>query len=442
MQAWDAFGEEKALLHQSSKLANGSDFDGSPCKVAGEAPVRTSLVCAATVCATAAIAFLGGGTFLLSSLSISSPAVPMRADAGSVSQLDEVSPGASRSHRPKYARVAGDIETLWQRPQGKPKGIFFIAHGCMHQATDVFEPTGSGNWVFKECSTSNFGRCLGLPEEVHLRRTALARGYVVMAVSGGRGKQSCWSGADVVRVPKAVRHVLKAEKLPEDTLILATGASSGGGFVSELALPLKKPGDPGPGGLPHLKCIVPQVSSMGDLAWVVGGLDRRIPTLFIYMERDGFTWDQIEDDFLTLKAQGIRTSKLKVKPHKVDAAFLSPCLGEALAEKAVESLQKNGTILDEHGFLMQDARARFWVEPIRTAIEGRSEDTLKADESCISERMNVAWAFHEFTAQYAEEMLDFCEHRGTFSENSSGHSGMETGSARTSGNSSSADTAA
>jgi len=297
----------------------------------------------------------------------------------------------------------------------------------MHQATDVFEPKGSGDWVFKECSTSNFGRCLGLPEEVHLRRTALARGYVVMAVSGGRGKQSCWSSADLVRVPKAVRHVLEAEKLPEETPILASGASSGGAFVSELAVPLTKPKDSVLGGLPHLKCIVSQVSSMGRLTYVAGGLDRRIPTLFIYMPRDGMTWDQVEDDFQALKDQGVRTAKLRVKPHRVDAAFLSPCLGKVLAEKAAESLQKNGTILDEHGFLMQDARARDWVEPIRTAIEGRSEDTLKADESCISERMNVAWAFHEFTAQYAEEMLDFCEHRGMFSESSSGNSGKKTG---------------
>eukprot|EP00419_Tripos_fusus_P009266 CAMPEP_0172663670 /NCGR_PEP_ID=MMETSP1074-20121228/6087_1 /TAXON_ID=2916 /ORGANISM="Ceratium fusus, Strain PA161109" /LENGTH=423 /DNA_ID=CAMNT_0013479705 /DNA_START=59 /DNA_END=1330 /DNA_ORIENTATION=- len=418
-------------------MSNEFGFDGFPCNVAGAARVRRSMVCAFKICATTAVALLGV-TLFLHFLTATVPVDPIQQNSDSLLlQLIEVSPGGSRNHRPRYSRVDGDIETLWQRPKGNPKGVFFIAHGCMHQATDVFEPEDSSGRVFKECSTSNFGRCLGLPEEVSLRRTALSRGYVVMAVSGGRGKQSCWSStADLARVAKAVHHVLKAEKLPEDTPVLASGASSGGAFVSELALPLTKPGDSAVGGMPHLKCVVTQVSSMGPLSWADGGLDRRIPILFVHMARDGFTWDQVEDDFLILKDQGIRTAKLKVKPHKVDADFLSPCLDKAVAEKAVRSLQRNGTILDEHGFLTQDARSRVWVEPIRMAIQGRSNDTLKADESCISERMNVAWAFHEFTAQFAEEMLDFCEQRGMFAQSSSVNSGNTTGGTEASSKSS------
>eukprot|EP00913_Durusdinium_trenchii_P023025 g21620.t1 len=78
---------------------------------------------------------------------------------------------------PRYERVDGDVETLWQRPEGPVKGLFFIAHGCNHQAPDVFTEVTETGETFKECASSIFGKCLGLPEEVALRHYALSRGY-------------------------------------------------------------------------------------------------------------------------------------------------------------------------------------------------------------------------------------------------------------------------
>lgn len=36
-------------------------------------------------------------------------------------------------------------------------------------------------------------------------------------------------------------------------------------------------------------------------------------------------------------------------------------------------------------------------------------DSLVADESPLSELLNVAWASHEITSQYGGHILDFCE---------------------------------
>merc|ERR1712228_40771 len=57
----------------------------------------------------------------------------------------------------------------------------------------------------------------------------------------------------------------------------------------------------------------------------------------------------------------------------------------------------------------EDARNRKWVSVVRKALSGKTSDTLVSDESCLAEEMNVAWAEHEFTSQYAEEILNFCE---------------------------------
>lgn len=303
--------------------------------------------------------------------------------------------------------MGGDIETLWQRPPVQPKGIFFIAHGCHHQAPDIFSEVGQDGWVFEACRKSYFGRCLGLPEEVRLRRAALQRGYVVMAVSGGVGKQSCWFGKDVERVIEAVRHVKKAEHLQADAPVLASGASSGGSLMGLLALPNQ---------LPNLTCIVPQVADVHTLTW--GSMERKIPTLFVEMDIDGFTLDGIDDDLIALRAKGVRAAKIKVHPHEVTPAFLEDCLSPELARRVVEALKKH-SVLDNEGYLKEDSRSGAWVKPIQPIIEGRSNDTLVPDESCISEKMNVAWAFHEFTGEFAEDMLDFCEEKGKYASDGS-----------------------
>jgi len=317
-------------------------------------------------------------------------------------RAEELLPRRLLGDTPRYALVDDEIETVWQRPQGDepPKGIFFIAHGCQHQGTDLFANGGPDGLSDEVCKKTNLGKCLGLPEEVRLRHAALARGYVVMAVSGGTGSKSCWYPGDEVKVRKAVQHVLGEEGMPSDTEVLATGASSGGGFMSALAQEV------GAGGLPNLKCIVPEIMDIED------GMNRGIPTLFVHMPRDIRTARAVFQNLAQLRRRGIRADEIEVKPVPITAEFLSPCFPADLADDVLSAL-KSSNLLDEGGLLKRDARSQLWHDPV-AAVLGGKEDNLVPDEGCLSELMNVAYAQHEFTAQHAEEMLDFCESKGAY----------------------------
>lgn len=300
---------------------------------------------------------------------------------------------------PRYARVDGSIETVWQRPLGDPKGIFFFAHGCNHQGTDFFSDVGPDGWIFEACASSNSGQCLGLPEEVRLRQAVRARGYVAMAVSGGSGRRSCWDmRKDPIRVARAIRHVQAEEGLPEDVPVLAIGASSGGAFMGTLAAPLES------GGLPRLKCIVPQISALA------GGRNRGVPTLFVHMPRDEMRDMYVKADMLDLAAEDVRTAEIRVQPIPVTALLLERCLSADVATVVLESLRHGGH-LDREGYQKYNSRARTWVSAVSRALPPSVNDTLKLDESCLAELMNVAWAEHEITSQYADQMIDFCEGR-------------------------------
>jgi len=120
--------------------------------------------------------------------------------------------------KPRYERIDGSIETMWQLPKGgvPVKGIVFAAHGCQHQGTDFFADTGHDGWELSACKGSNFRRCLGLPVERALVEQVRRRGYVALSVSGGSGRKSCWDMVgDVARVEKAIRHVISVERLAQ-----------------------------------------------------------------------------------------------------------------------------------------------------------------------------------------------------------------------------------
>jgi len=239
--------------------------------------------------------------------------------------------------RPKYARVEDargglDIETLWQLPPGKVKGLFFAAHGCCHQAPDYFSEREPDGWRFEACAQSYSGGCLGLPEELRFRRAALQRGYAVVAVSGGSGKGACWSPAEAPRVRRAIEHVLEAERLPGDLPVFATGSSSGGSLMTPMAQPVAE------GGVRNLRCIVPMVST-------AEATQRKVPTLHVYMTRDEGTASFAHQQYLDIQAQGIRAGEIGAKPMPVTAEFLGRCLKADVAQQAVDELRQQG-ILD------------------------------------------------------------------------------------------------
>lgn len=230
-----------------------------------------------------------------------------------------------------------------------------------------------------------------------MRQTARARGYLVMAVSGGAGKKSCWhKSRDAHRVAAALRYVVRVEKLQPSAPVFAMGASSGGAFVGALAAPVAY------GGLPGLRCIVSEIMGLK------GAVNRGVPTFYVHMPLDRFTAIAVRKDLERLRQQRVISAEIEVAPLPVTTTLLQRCLAPNVADDVVQAL-KATELLDPQGYLKWDSRERRWAKVVRVALRGRSNDTLRPDESCLSEEMNVAWAKHEFTAQYAAEMIDFCE---------------------------------
>jgi len=296
------------------------------------------------------------------------------------------------NQRPRYELVGGDIETLWQRPAVEPRGIFLIAHGCSHQASDIFSTVGPDGWTMEACHTTEVGRCLGLPEESQLRRVALARGYITMAVSS-TGPGRCWTKEDRRRVLAAVEHV-RLHELVSNATVFAMGASSGGAFVGLLSESVAS------GGLPSLQCIIPQISGLS-------GTNRGVPTLFIHMARDRRVGELVASDMESLKRQGVVVGEIVLKPLPVTTSMLERCVAKNIAVQILQSLRAKGHV-DSSGFLKQDPRLRAWVRDVAATVP-ETLDTLVRDESCIGEELNVAFAMHEFSAEHAHTMFDFCE---------------------------------
>ena len=177
-----------------------------------------------------------------------------------------------RARLPPPAQVIRDLETLWEVPD-QVGGVLLVAHGCSHQAGDFWPAS-------QRCPG-----CLGLPEEMAIRATALRRGYAVIAVSSYNRSSGCWhntqasrsedlqvgrgpggggrragtlwappcrgpaaladaaAGLDCAhppappplqRLPDIVREVVREEGL-EGLPLFLFGASSGGGIVLRLA---------------------------------------------------------------------------------------------------------------------------------------------------------------------------------------------------------------
>lgn len=131
---------------------------------------------------------------------------------------------------PHVSQVIEGLDTLWQLPPGANRsGVLFFAHGCSHSATDFWPSRLQGGW---ECP-----ECLGLPEELIIRRIALARGYAFVAISSLDRDDRCWgttmnvkASQDGQHVPKVLATVVKEEGL-EGLPLYAAGASSGGAFA-------------------------------------------------------------------------------------------------------------------------------------------------------------------------------------------------------------------
>lgn len=302
--------------------------------------------------------------------------------------------------RDTFGSRVDPVELLWQKPRD-PKALLFLAHGCNHAATDFFPPS-------ETCPT-----CAGLPEETRVVAKALARGYVVAAVSS-RG--ACWDATvDARRVVRALSRVSRLVPELAGKPTFAFGASSGGAFVG--ALPFYGAVD---GVVSQISSIrlpsrLRDAASLGEELRAQGGRGDYPPVVFSHMSRDVLTGELVDRSRAYLESVGVPVRVTELDPQPVDDGFFhrrivravpADAHGEGaglepvvrLAEsKAMAAKLRDAGMLDTEGYLRDDPRASDWRSALGADAKAMG-DSMRPDASGLSEVLNVAYASHELSA--------------------------------------------
>jgi len=269
-------------------------------------------------------------------------------------------------------------ETL---PEGrKVKGLVFLAHGCSHSGTDWWD------------KSDRCRKCIGLPEEKRIVARLIEEDYVPVAVSSqDRLETRCWHEADITPLWKAIKIVREKLNLSTEPLF-AFGASSGGTFVSRLGI------DPASG----FTATAPQllIESHPKKAH-----NKASPIFFTYMASYGTRsmYERLVEDY---KKNGYNIRAQFIPPLPVIPTFFSDRI-EAISPKTsrlMVAALREADLLDESGMLRENPRGSAW----RTTLQKfAGTDSLVADESPISEVLNVAYAQHEMSSDFVDDMIDF-----------------------------------
>ena len=280
---------------------------------------------------------------------------------------------------------AGKIPYVWEQPLGKAKGLLFLFHGCQHSALD-FWPSSEG------CE-----KCVGLPEEHKIAKTAVESGYFTVAISShSQDHGGCWAARqDNARFLKVIKKLKSEESLKRQPVFLL-GISSGGGFASQL-----------PGVLDQLAGLC-NIVGFQDISFLIKNT-KYPPSQWIYMSRDEFMTGQVKEIAHGLTAAGHKHEVIEVKPKPLTETFLSSRienfdkeLSRKIFEKlaAAKYLRPDGTI---HG----DPRLSDWRKFFEPFMSEIAPDTLVRDKSPIAEEMNVAYGFHEAVADHMDQTIKF-----------------------------------
>lgn len=286
---------------------------------------------------------------------------------------------------PTYENVDG-TEYVWQTPTDpNPKAILFLAHGCQCRSTFFWDK-------HPQCLN-----CTGMPQERTLVLHALARGFAVIAVSS---TAECWgSSVDTKKVLTVLKNWISSDKILEGLPVFGLGASSGGYFISALAVHFK------------FQSLVIEISSGRFEAM---DFDSTYPpTLFVHMPRDKGTAQRISEARDLLSTKGVRNDEVLCSPLEVTARFFSeriPDISDELSEKIVGILHRYGFLVQarEGLYMKADGRNSGWQSALRKG-NVLAVDDLGKWERHLQEEMNVAYAYHEFTSLPLQHIFDWFE---------------------------------
>jgi predicted esterase len=286
------------------------------------------------------------------------------------------------------------IEIKYEIPLGQVKGLLFLAHGCHHSAGDFWP------------KSSLCPECLGLPEEIRIRKTAMRRRYAVVAISSIDRKIGCWRGEeDIARVAHALTSLQNQTRL-KGLPLYGLGASSGGMFVLMLASH----------SAPRFTAITSQIMALYPAE---EEMELRIrqsshpypPTLFVHMPRDEMTARAVSECRSVLTNHNIPTKEIQIKPSPLTPSFFFDSIGEEVPleqSEAIFQAFKKHNIIDIQGFLIHDPRSSGWREALES-LPFHQLLRLDPDASPIFEELNVLWAMHEIISSSTEEMIDWFE---------------------------------
>ncbi|XP_073029434.1 uncharacterized protein [Primulina eburnea] len=267
---------------------------------------------------------------------------------------------------------------IWQLPDS-PEAVLFLAHGCNGRAANFWDKSPS-------CPT-----CVGLPEERLIVLHALARKFAVLAISS---KGRCWSPGEERWIAKDIIQWWLAERMLEKFPLFALGASSGGYFVSVLAMVVRFKG-------------ISLMIAEGEFNHL--DITKDYPaTLFVHMPKDEKRKRRIEKYMVAMSRMGIDVTEIKCMEFPLTPELFAnriPGLDQSLSATLFKVFQDRGFV-DENGYIRDDGR----VIPWKTALEERN--ILLPDKSLvdhIQEEMNLAFAYHEMTSIQSQQIFDWFE---------------------------------
>ncbi|CAN6237643.1 unnamed protein product [Urochloa humidicola] len=311
---------------------------------------------------------------------------PLATDASAAVRLDA-----------RVTRRSGN-EVLWQLPPPSTplRAALFAAPGCTIRATDFFD------------ASPGCPRCAGLPEERRFTAAALARGYAVLAVSS---RAECWSldaagsgggggegegGSELAAVESIIKWWTTEEHPQLAGLpLVGVGASSGGYFLSALAARVK------------FSSVAVMIAEgvYGAMRDIPAGYP---PALFVHMPKDAERAALVAESMGKLRAEHVDVREIRCGDFAVSTELLAervPGLSRAVAGALVDVLRRKGFV-DEKGFLKDDGRSTPWK---KAAEEAKVLPEGFHLERHVTEELNVAYAYHEFTSLKNAEIFEWFE---------------------------------
>jgi len=238
-----------------------------------------------------------------------------------------------------------------------------------------------------------------MPDNVYSFKYAMERDYLVMTTTP-QDKNSCWNHElDPKRVDEAIKFVLHTEGLNASLPVVATGASQGGYFMYDMQA----------ANVRNLACIAPQCAEM---KFKTG--KEHLPTMVIWMPKDVNLTNPIRESIEYLKTKHVRVTERTPHAWKIQELMKARGYSDEIVDKVKARLAKakgpfGHNPVTKGGHIVDHPGTDVWWKRALRGVFTMEEDSFVKDHSVMHHIMQVAFAEHEYTAEYTDHIIDFCE---------------------------------